>query len=446
MINKIRVVSLTNGMGLGGTAREIISLNKRLNKDFFDHFVISLGSKDDVRAKSIDENKIFFLSDPKEIARILNENKIDIVYTHRHGRNESVHDAIAKEMDSKISLLEMNTFSVLDKGYFGQRCDKHVFVSKTNLVKYCVQNNIDFDFKKHKTIYGLIDCEGWQNNLPSELEIKEYKTKLGLEGSFVIGRMARAVMEKWDDEMLIMWNRLSKINPKVKFLICGVPENRKKLLLSAGNKENLIILEPTTSDKELALFYSSIDVFVHDSQIGECWCSTIEESMIFHKPVVVKSTPFPKHLFGRTHTKDNGQVEQVKNNENGFVVTSGAAMAKAVDYLSNHPEEVVRMGEKNYKEVTEKSDAKIGIKTFEKVFIESILDKNIDLSPQILEYYNSNKFFPDENAIRNWFKEYYKRLEGIYGKEYRDSVLEKIWLCYLTSERKFETLLKKISS
>ncbi len=444
MINKIKVASLTNGMGIGGTAREIISLNKRLNKDFFDHFVISLGSKDDVRAKSIDEKKIFFLSDPKEIARTLDENKIDIVYTHRHGRNELAHDAIAKEMDGRISLLEMNTFSVRDYGYFGQRCDKHVFVSKTNLVKYCVQNNIRFDFKKHKTIYGLIDCEGWQSNLPSELDIKEYKAKLGLEGSFVIGRMARAVMEKWDDEMLIMWKRLSKINPKVKFLICGVPEKRKKILLSVGTSENLVILEPTTSDKELALFYSAIDVYVHDSQIGECWCSTIEEAMIFRKPIVVKSTPFPKHLFGRTHTKDNGQIEQVKNNENGFVVTNGAAMASAVDYLSNHSEEVARMGEKNYKEVTEKSDAKIGIKTFEKVFIESILDKNIDLSPQILEYYNSNKFFPDENTIRNWFKEYYRRLEDVYGKEHFDSVLEKTWLYYLKYKRKIETLLKNL--
>ena len=442
MISKIKVASLTNGMGIGGTAREIVSLNKRLNKNFFDHFVISLGSKEDVRAKSIDENKIFFLSDPKEVAAVLKENEISVVYAHRHGRNEPAHDAIAKEIDDKISLLEMNTFSVLDKGYFGQRCDKHVFVSKTNLLKYCAQNNIQFDFKKHKTIYGLIDCEGWQNNMPSELEIKEYKTKLGLEGSFVIGRMARPVMEKWDDEMLVMWRRLSKINPKVKFLICGVPEKRKKLLLAAGTSENLVILDPTSSDKELALFYSAIDVFVHDSQIGECWCSTIEESMIFRKPVVVKTTPFPKHLFGRVHTKDNGQIEQVKNNENGFVVKSGAAMAVAVDYLSNHPEEVARMGEKNYKQVTGKSDAKIGIKTFEKVFIESMLDKNADLSPQILEYYNSNDFFPDENSIKSWFEEYYRRLKDVYGKKYHDSILEKIWLNYLTYKRKLETLLR----
>ena len=45
-----------------------------------------------------------------------------------------------------------------------------------------------------------------------------------------------------------------KINPKIKFLIYGVPEIRKKLLASVGRKENLIMLESTDSDKKLGLF------------------------------------------------------------------------------------------------------------------------------------------------------------------------------------------------
>ncbi len=443
MINKIRVASLTNGMGIGGTAREIVTINKNLNKEFFSHLVISMGPKDDVRSKLVDSDKIFFISDPKEISNFLEENKIDILYVHRHGRNEPTYDAVAKEISGRVALLEMNTFSALDKGYFGQRCDKHVFVSQTNLLKYCVQNNFDFDFRKYKTVYGLVNCQHWQENMPTEAEVKDYKAKLGLEGSFVIGRAARPVMEKWDDEMLVMWKRLGKMNSKIKFLIYGVPEERKKLLLAAGTPENLVMLDTTSSDKELGLFYSSIDVFVHDSQIGECSCSTIAEAMFFKKPVVIKSTPFPRFVLGRSHTKDNGQIEQIKNGDNGFVVTSGAAMAKAVEHLHNHPEEVARMGEKNHKEVVEKYDGKLGIKTFEKIFIESVLDKKIELPSNILAYYNSNSFFPDESTVRAWFKEYYRRLEDIYGKEYPDSVLEKIWLCYLKYKRKTETVLKK---
>ncbi len=444
MTNKIRVASLTNGMGMGGTAREIITINKYLNKEFFSHFVISMGPKNDSMSKFIDSSKIFFISDPKEISRMLEENDINVLYAHRHGRNEPAYDAVAKEISSRVALLEMNTFSAKDNGYFDRRCDKHVFVSLTNLVKYCIQNSLKFDFKKHKTVYGLVDAGNWQENRPSEAEKKEYKAKLGLEGSFVIGRVARPVMAKWDDEMLVMWKRLSKMNPKIKFLIYGVPEERKKLLLAAGAPENLIMLETTSSDKELGLFYSVIDVFVHDSQIGECACSTIAEAMMFKKPVVVKSTPFPRFVLGRSHTRDNGQIEQIKNGANGFVVAGGAAMAEAVNYLYNHQEEAARMGEKNHRDILEKYDAKIGIKTFEKVFIESVLDKKIDVPSDILAYYRSNNFFPEEDGIRGWFKEYYRRLEDIYGKEYPDSILEKSMLYYLICKRKAETLLKKI--
>ncbi len=444
MINKIRVASLTNGMGMGGTAREIITMNKCLNEEFFSHFVISMGSKDDAMSKFIASDKIFFISDPKEIARTLEEKNIDVVYAHRHGRNEPAYDAIAKEISDRVALLEMNTFSVLDKGCFGQRCDKHVFVSQTNLLKYCVQNNLEFDFKKLKTVHGLVNCEHWQENAPTEAEIKNYKEKLGIEGSFVVGRAARPVMEKWDDEMLVMWKRLSKMNSKIKFLVYGVPQERKKLLLAAGIPENLIMFESTASDKELGLFYSAIDVFVHDSHIGECSCSTIAEAMLFKKPVVVKSTPFPRFTFGKSHTKDNGQIEQIKNGDNGYVVVSGVAMAKAVDYLYNNQEKVIQMGEKNRKEVLEKYDGKLGIKTFEKIFIESALDKKAELSANILAYYNSSSFFPDENSIKSWFKEYYRRLADIYGKEYSDSVSEKTMLYYLRYKRKFATLLKKV--
>ena len=92
----------------------------------------------------------------------------------------------------------------------------------------------------------------------------------------------------------------------------------------------------------------------------------------------------------------------------------------------------------------EKYDAKIGIKTFEKIFIESVLDKKIDISSDVLAYYNSNNFFPDENSIKGWFEEYYRRLKYVYGNEHPDSVSEKILIYYLTCKRKVNTLLKKL--
>lgn len=443
MIDKVRVASLTGEMGIGGVARQVIAIDKYLNKEFFEHFIISLSSQNDARSKFVD-NKVFFISDPKEIAEMLKNNKINILYVHRHGRNEPAHDEIAKAVGDDVEIVEMNTFSALDRGYFGKRCDKHIFVSKTNVLKYCKQNSIDFDFKKHKVLYGLVDSANFISQMPTDLELAEYKNELGISGYPVMGRLSRPVMEKWDDEMLVMWKKLCEINPNTKFLIYGVPEEKKKLLESVGKKENLIMLAPTNSDKKLALFYSAVDVFIHDSQIGECNCGAIAEAMLFKKPAVIMSTPFPRYVLGRNHTKDNGQVEQIKNGENGYVVTNGTAMAYAVDSLLKNPELAKQMGRNNSSEISTKYQVSVGIKTLEKFFIEIVLDKGIAISEKALNYYNSLKFFPSENDVQNWFKEYYFRLDDVYGKEYRNSALDKAILFYLKYSKKVKTLLSKL--
>ena len=146
-------------------------------------------------------------------------------------------------------------------------------------------------------------------------------------------------------------------------------------MASVGRKENLIMLESTDSDKKLGLFYSAIDILIHDSQIGECSCGTIAEAMLFKKPAVIMSTPFPSHVLGRSHTRDNGQIEQIKNGENGYVVTNGTAMAHAVDSLFKNPELMKGMGRNNLKEIHSKYEVSVGIKTLEKIFMETVLEK-----------------------------------------------------------------------
>ena len=444
MIDKIRVASLTNDMGPGGTARQITTVDKYLNKDIFEHFIISFSSLNDVWSKFLDKQNVFYISNPKEIAEMLSKNSISLVYAHRHGKNEPAYDKIAEVISDDIGIVELNTFSVLDSGSYGVKCDKRIFVSKTNVVKYCKQNNINFDYKKHKVVYCLVNTSNFASKSPTNLELEEYKNQLGIKDCPVIGRIARPVIEKWDDEMLVMWKKLSKINPRVKFLIYGVPESKKKALQSAGNRKNLIMLELTDSDKKLGLFYSAIDIYIHDSQIGECFGGTTVEAMLFKKPAVVMSTPFPRRAFGISHTRDNGLVEQIKNGENGYVVKNGTAMARAIADLLQKPELIKKMGMNNYNDVKNRYDVSIGIKTLEKIFIETVIDKNIALSERILNYYNSLKFYPNENDVRNWFKEYYLRLDDVYGKEYHNSVFENALIFCLRYKRKAGTLLKRL--
>ena len=229
MFNKIKIASLANDLGIGGTARQIITIDKYLDKDIFEHYIISLNSKDNARAKFLSNKNIFFVEKPEDVARILEQEKINILYCHRHGRNQPEHDEVAKNLPPHIPLLELNTFSARDSGFFGKRCDKHIFVSMTNILKYVKQNSLKFDFRRLKVVYALIDSDNYKSHIDQK-EIDEYRKKYDLDGYFVIGRLARPVMGKWDDKMIIFWKKICKLNPKVKFLIYGVPEERRQLI------------------------------------------------------------------------------------------------------------------------------------------------------------------------------------------------------------------------
>lgn len=414
MINKIKICSVVSDLGIGGTARQLVTVDKFLNKEIFEHYIVSIGSGDKTRAKFIENKNIFFVGSVEEAVEKIRVNNVGVVYFQRHGRNEKTHDELAVVIPKNILVVELNTFSAFDKGVFGRRCDIHIFVSCVNVLKYIKQNDLIFDFDSQKVVYGLVDSESFKKNAPTEEEVNEFKKKYKLLNHFVVGRLARPTLSKWDERTPIFWKRLNKQNPDVKFVIYGVPPERKDRLLKSGNPENLTILEPTSSDKELALFYSSIDALVHLSPIGECNCGAIAEAMLFGKPVVVTTTPFPGNAHGKTHTRDNGQLEQIKNGENGFVVKSAQAMAKAVNYLSEQEAIARHMGEVNRVEIEKKYDVSIGIKTIEKIFIDGLKNKGSSMSKEILDYGNTLKYYPDKEVIQRWFAEYYERLNDVY--------------------------------
>ncbi len=440
MIEKIKVVSLANDLGMGGTARQIVTLDNYINKDIFDHLVISLSSNDNTRRQRLGQETVREAGTSEEAAKIIQEFGAHIVYGHRHGRNEPSHDALARLLTDQ-TIIHQNTFSAFDAGDFGKKAVQHVFVSQTNVVKYCRQNRLPFVFNKLKTVFALVDVNNFEKNKPTVEEIEKYRKKIGLrQGSFVVGRIARPVAEKWDDMMVLFGKRISDPKPDIQFVVYGVPENKKELLKVVNS--NIIICDPTASDKELACFYSVIDVLVHASPIGECSSANIAEAMLFGKPIVVSSTPFPLFTFGRNHTKDNGQIEQIINGVNGYIVKNAAAMAKAVIELQNNKEVTREIGERNRKKVMENYDANIGVKTLEKTFIETLASSGKELSPAINKYAATLVYFPSEQMIAQWFDEYDRQLAHFYGKEYHNTAFEVLKLFWWKNKSRFKSYFR----
>ena len=440
MANKIRIASLAGELGIGGTARQIITIDKYLDRNAFEHFIVLPRSVEGERINDLDQSRLIFVDDYADVSDSLVRHGIDVLYIHRHGRNQPEHDVIAGALPDSIALMELNTFSAFDGGIFGRRCDKHIFVSKTNVLKYLVQNRLKFDFNKQGVVHALIDADHFLSCRPSDSELAEYKRRLGLEGRFVIGRIARPVMGKWDDKTIAFWRQASQADPRLKFLIYGVPQEKKRLLEDSGSADNLIMMEPTYDDKELALFYSAIDVLIQMSPIGECSCGTIAEAMLYGKPIIATQTPFPRVALGRTHTRDNGQIEQIDDGYNGFIVKTAAGAAHAVRELAGNPKLADDFGKKNIAEVLNKYDAKIGIKTLEKIIIDACLEKGKELSADILAYYGGLKYYPDEREIGDWLDGYWIRLKKVHCPDCRDPISDRMAYLGQAAKRKLATL------
>ena len=444
MSDKILIASLVNDFGLGGTPRQIVTVDTYLNKDIFEHIVIGLDSNDNARRKHFGRDNVFSCQTPEEVVGVLRAHNIDILHAHRHGRNEPSHDRIASLWGPDHIFMDLNIFSAYDPGVFGQYCQRHIFPSCTNVLKYCIQNNISFDADKHHVLYTLFDSAHFATYTCGSAERALYRQTRGIpESAFVVGRLARPVMEKWDDEMLLMWKKLSRSNRDIYFIALGVPDSRKKRLQAIGDSRRLVMLEPTTSDQDLALFYSSIDVLAHASPIGECSSGTLMEAMFFKKPIVVITTPFPRSAGRRDHTRDNGQVEQIQNGVNGYVVKDGAAMATALDRLFGESTLVQTMSEQNHREVLERYDVRVGIQTLEKIYLFSMRQKYASLTSTQQGYFDALTWYPAPTEIARWPSEYERRLTCVYQGA-SNSLVDRAQLAYWRAEKIFRRFLNLV--
>lgn len=77
------------------------------------------------------------------------------------------------------------------------------------------------------------------------------------------------------------------------------------------------------SDKELSVFYSSLDCFLHAANQGESFGYVLTEAMLCGCPVVTACQPF----------KDNSQVEVVGHLRGGVVAGSLAGLGPALSCL-----------------------------------------------------------------------------------------------------------------
>ena len=396
------------------TNRIVVNFCKGMNRELFDTKVVGQGT---VRTKEKDLSDIGIEyivanSDIDVIVAAMKRWHIDVIHMHRSGHYDPLQYEIyrrAKEWNPNIIILETNFFGKFDpKSY--PLIDCSLQVSKMMLHERYLKalgqfsptdgSATGWDFHNTKILYHPIDCTGWDRIAIRDSEVREFKERLGIrDGDIVIGKLCRPAVEKWSDLLLDMLPYLVKYVPNVKMIVQEMPESRKKRIRYNRYKDHIILRKATIDDREVALFYKTIDIYVHSSKIGESFGMTLAEAGVFRKPVVINSTP----------RRDNNQLEMIEHMKTGIIANHPQTFARAVALLCRDQALRVRMGEAGRAKVARMYDPRRTAEQLEKIIVEKMAEKKLPIDPVVVEHYGKIDYFPTEAEIRAYPQEYTKR-------------------------------------
>ncbi len=321
---KKNILEICNGLWLWWTEKTMQIFCKYLDKTKYNVFACGI-FKWWERAKLIEShvsNLLIANWNIDEIKDFINENNIDIVHWHSISQNawnefeKSIE--LLKFLKSKnIRVIETSPFSLYNEEV-DSLLDLKLFVSKTNLIKYFWKFGKKINDKsKYSFLYNPLDTEELEKLRLNDKEKILLRSQYWISKTdFVIWKVWRANLWKWEDTIINIVPDLIKTIPNLKVVIRAIPEIKKKKIKKMWIEAYFIYLPETVSEKEISETYQLMDVMVHTSRIWECNSVAINEWLFFSIPIITTSTDFLQFtLFGR----DNWQIEVIRDNINWFV-------------------------------------------------------------------------------------------------------------------------------
>jgi len=403
-MKKLNILHIVNKLGIGGAQLTVQTLSRYINKDIFGVYICGLNDSG-IRGKELEKEGfevVIASSDADKVQQFIEDKNINIIHFHRSGRKEKLHtDIVMRNMD-KV-LIETNIFGEYDKST-SHLFDIHLFKSIFALNERYLVKEKGLIWDKHGVLYNPVDLKKWDKLKPNQRDLKNLRKKLGIrKDDFVVGKIgSRVAIEKWSDLILDFVPYAKKRIPNLKLIVQGVPKSR----IRKARKLGIRIAKEGENYKELTTLYNVIDVQVHLTKRGENSGNSINEAMVYEKPVIVNSTP----------RKDNGQLEQVIHMKNGIIASHPQTIAQAVEYLHNNPEERVNMGRAGWLKIEKEYSAEKITKVLEKVYIEKAKIKYPNISEKIRKYPNSIKYYPSEEEIVDYNNEYQTRKKQCFGQ------------------------------
>jgi glycosyltransferase involved in cell wall biosynthesis len=388
---KIRIIEASNELGLGGTENVVQLYSKYLDKDNFEVTVVGIRGGGE-RVKLIEDlgvRVIVLNSDMQRLAELLQQT--DVFHWHGDGTLNPEIFTVVKENKPSL-VMQTNVFGAYDGSDLYNVLDYDLYVSKMILVRrifYDQQQHNNLFLSKRKVLHNPIDIDHINALLPAPLEVAAFRKTHQLENSFVVGRIGRADGAKFDFITLDAFAEFSKYNLTAMFLLVGATDEMLEYIKWLKLDDRVLILPNTSDLKTLLLYYSSLDVFLGASQIGESFGIVLAEAMAAGIPVLTISTPH----------RDNAQIEVVDNNETGLVVERDTqTLVQALNYLCLNENVRNKFSAQALKKVTRNYRATNIVASLENlIYAHFKAEKNNPLGDLMVSY--SNSLF-DEYRLR----------------------------------------------
>ena len=386
----MNVLEICGSLGLGGTEKTMQIFCKYLSKDKFTVFgagFLEGGERHDLINSYVKE-LIIAGGSSEIIINFIKENAIEILHWHalptkkRRSQHREVYKILQFCKTNRIKIIETSPFSTFDKN-MDDLVDIKLLVSQTNLIKFIYKYKKQLsNISKYGYLYNPLDLDDLEMNIMSSDLIAQRKNELGIKKEdFVIGKVGRANLWKWDDAIIDIAAILYKHIPDFKIILRSIPEV-KRSRIKPYLRDKFILLPESVSNKNVCETYQLSDVILHTSRIGECNSVAINESLFFGKPVITNSTDFRNFTL---YDRDNGQIEIIKSGQNGFVENDLSEMAKKIYLLKNDSQLYEYISNNNRIKARVLFDARAITQRLERVF-SSGLSKDLQDTMTLDEY------------------------------------------------------------
>ena len=348
----MKILNINTSLGLGGTERAAVNYAvgyKQLGHD--SRFLVIYGGEDR-KGRLIKNNVILYQYANNEI--VLDELirwEPEVLHFHRSNEIDSQIKTIIDffKRQKKVLVVETNVFSRYHYSkWYKENVDISLQLSQWCLWKY---NRWKGSTAKPLSAYGPYAVDDQNFYKENSLAVEGFRRKHGIDkGTFVIGRLGQPLDSKWHPEIITFFQKAcSQYANLVLFLVGPSPSVVNKLNdLPMEIKAKIKIIKRIEGDDHLRLYYSSLDIFLHYSNIGESFGYVLTEAMMCGVPVITWSTLL----------KDNSQVEVVGNQMGGLVVNNEKSLREAFELLYEHPEVRLKIAEGLRDWVLNRFDAK----------------------------------------------------------------------------------------